>query len=88
MDAESKELLQASLELAQENNKMLHSMKRSMQMARIMSYIYWAFIIGSAVGAYYFIQPYVDSVLNAYDGATEKMNSFNATINSFKNFGQ
>jgi len=68
MDPESKELLQATLELAQENNKMLHSMKRSMQMSRIMSYVYWAFIIGSALGAYYFVQPYIDQLLDAYGG--------------------
>lgn len=81
MDPESKELLKATLELSQENNKMLHSMRRSMQMSRVMSSIYWLFIIGSAVGAYYYIQPYVDQLLGVYEGA-------NDTLNSFKNFGQ
>ena len=56
-------------------------MRRSMRMARIMSFVYWAFIIGSAVGAYYFVQPYIDQLLSVYTGATE-------TINSIKNFGQ
>ena len=60
MDPESKKLLEETLELVQENNKMLHSMKRSMQMARVMSFIYWVFIIGSAIGAYYLIEPYID----------------------------
>ena len=81
MDPESKEMLKEALELSQENNKMLHSMRRSMRMARIMSFVYWAFIIGSAIGAYYFIQPYIDQVLSVYAGATD-------TINSIKNFGQ
>ena len=67
MDPESKKLLEESLALAKDNNKMLHSMRRSMHVARAMSAIYWVFIIGSAIGAYYFIQPYLDQVLDMYD---------------------
>ena len=81
MDPESKELLKANLELSQENNKMLHAIRRSMQMSRVMSFVYWAFIIGSALGAYYIAQPYIDQVLNLYSGATD-------TINGIKNFGR
>ena len=88
MDSESKYSLQEILELTQENNKMLHSMKRSMRFARIMSYIYWAFIIGSAVGAYYLIQPYVDQAVSVYEGASEKIDGINNSIKSFINFGQ
>ncbi len=87
MDPESKELLKATLELSQENNNMLRSMKRSMQMSRVMSSIYWLFIIGSAVGAYYYIQPYIDQVLDVYSGASDKVNSINDTIEEFKNLG-
>ncbi len=87
MDPESKELLKATLELSQENNNMLRSMKRSMQMSRVMSSIYWLFIIGSAVGAYYYIQPYIDQVLDVYSGASDKVNSINDTIEDFKNLG-
>ena len=76
MDPESKKLLEETLELAKENNKMLHSMKRSMQMARVMSFLYWAFIIGSAVGAYYLIQPYVDQFKSVYDGANDVLKNF------------
>ena len=75
MDPESKKLLEATLTLAQENNKMLHTMRRSMRMARIMSFFYWAFIIGSAVGAYYFIQPFINPLLNMYTGANGILNN-------------
>lgn len=81
MDPESKELLQETLKLTQENNQMLHSMRRSMQLSRVMSYIYWVFIIGSALGLYYYIEPYLTQVLEVYSGATD-------TINTFRNFGQ
>lgn len=76
MDPESKRLLEETFELAKENNEMLQSMKRSMQMARVMSILYWVFIIGSAVGAYYFIQPYVEQVTNIYSGAGDVLKNF------------
>ena len=69
MSPEEKELLKRTLRLAEENNEMLHSMQRSMRLARIARIVYWVFIIGSAVGAYYLIQPYVDAVVSAYGGA-------------------
>jgi Trk-type K+ transport system membrane component len=69
MTPEEKNLLQRTLELTEENHKMLKSMSRSMKLARIMSIIYWVFIIGSAVGAYYLIQPYIDAITGAYGGA-------------------
>ncbi|MBP6883863.1 MAG: hypothetical protein KBC06_01370 [Candidatus Pacebacteria bacterium] len=77
MDAESKKLLQDTLELAKENNQMLQSMRRSMRIARLMSIVYWVFIIGSAVGAYYFIQPYVDEVIGIYGSTSEVLKGFN-----------
>ena len=88
MDAESKKLLEDTFALAQENNKILHSMKRAMWLGRVMSIVYWALIIGSTIGAYYLIQPYVDAVSNAYDGASEKVDSLNTVINLFTNSGQ
>ena len=79
MDPESKKLLQDTFALAQENNKILHSMRRSMRVARAMSIIYWLFIIGSAIGAYYLVQPYLEQVMDLYGGASD-------TLNNLKNF--
>ncbi len=76
MDQESKKLLEDNLKLSQENNVMLRSLHRSMRMRRVMSVVYWLFIIGSAVGAYYFVQPYVDSVMGAYGGAKASLTNF------------
>ena len=76
MDPESKELLEQTLKLEEENNEILRALRRSMRTARIMSLIYWVFIIGSAIGAYYFIQPYVDQLTNFYGGASDVLKSF------------
>ena len=76
MDPESKKLLEETLALAKENNNILHSLKRSIYISRIMSLVYWVFIIGSAVGAYYLIEPYIDQIKSAYGNASDVLNSF------------
>ena len=81
MDSESKKLLEETLALTQENNKMLHLMRRSQFWSNVVRGIYWVFIIGTALGAYYYIQPYLEQLLNAYVSASE-------TLNSIKNFGR
>ena len=54
MSPEERELLKRSVELAEENNDILRSMRRSMRLARIMSIMYWVVIIGSAILAKYY----------------------------------
>ncbi len=67
MDPESKQLLEKTLELEQDNNRMLRSMRRSMIWGRVMNILYWLIIIGISVGAFYFIQPYFDKIMNLYN---------------------
>jgi len=68
MDPELKRLLRENLELSKENNKILHKMHRGLVLGRIMRIIYWVVILGVAMGSYYFIQPYIDSLLAVYGG--------------------
>jgi len=75
MDPESKKLLLDTLALTKENNDILHAMKRSLRIQRVMSFVYWLFIIGSAVGAYYLIQPYIDQLVDIYSGAGDVLDS-------------
>ncbi|OGI82637.1 hypothetical protein A3E95_01535 [Candidatus Nomurabacteria bacterium RIFCSPHIGHO2_12_FULL_44_22b] len=75
MDPESRKLLEETLALAQENNKILHGMRRSMRMQRIMSFLYWIFIVGTALGAYYLIQPYIEQLMGVYSGAGDVLNN-------------
>ena len=67
MDPESKQLLQDIYVLEKENNKILRSIKRSATLGRIMSLLYWLIIIGVSVGAFYYMQPYFDKVMNLYN---------------------
>ena len=85
MDSEEKELLKKSVALGQENQHILRSLQRSLRLSRLMSLVYWVFIIGSAVGAYYLVQPYIDSITGAYGGAKSSFGDFKGMIDSFRN---
>jgi len=85
MSPEENELLRRNIALAEENNDMLRSMQRSMRLGRVMTAIYWLFIIGSAVGAYYLVQPYIDQISSTYSGAKSSFDGgFGGIIDSFK----
>ncbi len=73
MDPQSQKLLEDTYALVEENNKILQGLRRHMRTQRVISLIYWVFIIGSAVGAYYFIQPYVDHLMALYKNAGETL---------------
>jgi len=79
MDPESKKLFEETFALAKENNKMLHSMRRSMFYSRVVSIIYWVFIIGSALGVYYFIEPYFNKILDLYNSISTTQQQLNNT---------
>ena len=65
-EIETKELLEKELELAKENNKILKRIQRGMRWGNFFSIVYWLFILGTAVGAYYFIQPFIESFGDTY----------------------
>ncbi len=67
------------LELTRENNKMLHALRRHQRWASVFTGLYWLVILGAGVAAFHFLQPYLDSLLKAYDqiqGTLGKFSSF------------
>ncbi len=44
METEEKELLENTLKLVEENNKMLHKIRRHQKIASFSRFIYWLFI--------------------------------------------
>ena len=75
MEPEDRDLLRRTFELSQKNSKILESIKKSMFWGRVMRYVYWAILLGAAVGAYYFIEPYVDQMLEVYGGVRGSINN-------------
>jgi hypothetical protein len=76
MEPEEREMLKKTLELSQENNKMLHSIKRDMFWGRVVRVIYWIIIIGAAIGIYYYIEPYLNGAIDAYGNVKGDLQSF------------
>lgn len=77
MNEEEKKMLEETLALSKENNEMLHKVRGAQKQAAFFRFAYWAFIILAGVGAFYFIQPYVDSI-------TGTAKEVNTSINDFK----
>jgi len=76
MTPEEREMLKRTLELSQENNKILHGIRRSMFWGRVTRIVYWVIIVGAAVGVYYYITPYIDSAVGAYGNVKMDLRSF------------
>lgn len=60
--------MEETFKLARENNKYLRKLYSSMKWARFFRVLYWVVIIGSMLGLYYFIQPYVNNALGNLQG--------------------
>jgi len=78
MNSEEKELLERTLRISEENNKILKNMRRAGRLGTAFRIFYWLVIIGLGFGAYYFIEPYVKQFNVVYT-------QFNNTV---KNFGR
>lgn len=76
MEPEEREMLKKALELSEENNRMLHAIRRSMFWGRVARLVYWIVIIGAAVGAYYYLEPYIDGAIDAYGNVKGDLQSF------------
>jgi hypothetical protein len=75
------DLLERLLDLTEENNKILRKMQRMERISTIFRIIYWLFVIGAAIGLYYYIQPYQNSLIHTYQ-------SFQAFVDQLQHIGR
>jgi len=80
MNPQDRDLLQKTYDLAKENNHILHGIRRSNRLSSVMRIIYWVAIIGISVGAFYYLQPYIDSVMKAYKGIQTGISNVNSLV--------
>ena len=67
-EQELKDLLRRNLELAQDNNRMLHAMRRNARLAAVGHFVYWvAFIALLGASYYFYVAPYVQKFEQAYE---------------------
>ncbi len=62
MTPEDRAKLDNLYELTRENNTILRSLQRTSRLRTILRVSYWIIIIGLALGAFYFIQPFVEQL--------------------------
>ena len=77
MDQRERELLENTFNLAKENNEILRKMRRAQKIADFMRFMYWIIIIGVTIGAFYFMQPYIEQMKGLIEKAGISINSFN-----------
>ena len=76
MDSDERELLDRILDLSEENNKILRKMQRANRIATVFHIIYYVVLVGVAIGAFVYLQPYIDSIMKSYSsfrGAFEQL---------------
>ena len=74
-------MLHEALDLARDNNKILHGMRRSARWGTAFRVLYWFVILGGLAISWYYVQPYLETLLKAYTQVQSQ-------IDSFKNFAR
>jgi hypothetical protein len=66
MDPETREMIETTLELARENNKMLRKVRGVQQREMIWRIVKTAVILGLALGLFYFLEPVINQIIGVY----------------------
>ncbi|MEK7136335.1 MAG: hypothetical protein AAB821_01965 [Patescibacteria group bacterium] len=67
MDEETKSLLEESLAIGKDNRRMLKKLLSYRRLEAIYSVLKWVIVLGIGLWTYYYLQPYLDQVLAAYN---------------------
>lgn len=81
-----KNLIEETAKLTQENNKILRGIQSAARWERFFGAIKWIIIIGLTVGAYYYIQPYLETLLKVYSSVGGPVPNISVLENALKNF--
>lgn len=76
MNPEESRMLRETFELARKNNDILTKLHRASVWGRAVKTIYWVLLLGITIGAFYFLQPYVDQLQSLYGQVLETKNQF------------
>jgi len=64
--------------LVEENHTMLKSIQRRARVSILLSSIKWLFILGVTFGSFFFLQPYLDSLMETYSSISTLSNPFSS----------
>ena len=75
MSPEEKVLLERTLKLSEENNKILRKMQRTARLAILWGFIKVAIIVVPLVLGYLYLEPYLGQALDNFNSIKELLNS-------------
>ncbi len=84
MTPEERQILNELLEKTNENHALLKKMRRHMAFGTMFRFLYWVMILGTAVGAFYYLQPYLENLISIYGGVSDTVNGLQGI--SLQNF--
>ncbi len=79
-------MLRENLRLSKDNHKILKKMQRNAFWGRGLKIIYWLVIIGGALGAYYYIQPFIDSLREGFESIQTEAEGMTNGVGTGLNF--
>ena len=88
MPEELEKLLSENLEISRESLKILKGIRRANRLASAFKIFYWLVIIGSAIGAYYFLEPYIKQGLTVVSQVQEVVSGGPQKPSEIKNGSQ
>ena len=77
--------LQEILELSRENNEMLKGVHRRARWGMFFWILRWAIVLGIIFGAYYYVEPFVQSASDTYHRTTDSLRRLQTTGDSITN---
>ncbi len=72
---EHNQLLQENLELTRKNSKKIKRIHAYMRRTFVAKLMYWLVIILVTVGAFYYVQPYINRALTTYQTLSDQLES-------------
>lgn len=81
----SEKQLQEILELSRENNHLLKGVHRRARWSMFFWILRWAIVVGILLGAYYYVEPYVDKATEAYHKTTDTLRRIQTTGDNISN---
>jgi cellulose synthase/poly-beta-1,6-N-acetylglucosamine synthase-like glycosyltransferase len=82
--SEIKRLLKKNLEVSEESFKILRKMHRAQTMGRFFKVLKWVAVIALTLGAYYYIQPMIDTLLETFAQIKTDLSAVGETGQSIK----
>ncbi len=86
MDPETSHLVRKTLDLVEENNRILKGLQSTARWNRFFVFLKWLVIIGITFGTYYFIEPYLNQAISTYSGFKTEIDSLQKARSDIPSF--